>query len=105
MNDNQEQREKIAMENIEKADELALGAKSVADLKMRLGLLNKIIREAQAKKDPRWREAARQQRVVNKALVKKIKEARHQRGEPEPEPVRIGMKSVRMRGRAITGSR
>ena len=93
------------MDDVETADKATLDSNSVADLKIRLGLLNKIIREAQAKKDPRWKEAARQQRVVNETLVKKIKEARHQRGEPEPEPVRIGMKSARMRGRAITGSR
>lgn len=93
------------MEDIETADEATLDSKSVADLKMRLGLLNKIIREAQAKGDTRWKEAARQQRVVNKALVKKIKQGRRECGESEPEPVRVGMKSARMKGRAITGSR
>lgn len=93
------------MEDIETADEATLDLNSVADLKMRLGLLNRIIREAQAKGDPRWKEAARQQRVVNKALVRKIKENRRRNGEPEPSAVRVGMKSARMKGRAITGSR
>ena len=93
------------MEDIETLDDATLESKSIADLKMRLGLLNKIIREAQADGDPRWEEPARQQRAVNKALVKKIKEARRQAGEPEPEPVRVGMQSARMKGRAITGAK
>lgn len=93
------------MEDVETADKTKLELKSIADLKVRLMLLNKIIREAQAKGDPRWEEPARQQRVVNKVLVKKIKEARRLAGQPEPEPVRVGMKSARMKGRAITGSR
>lgn len=93
------------MEDIETSDKTTLESKSIADLKMRLGLLNRIIREAQAKGDPRWKEAARQQRVVNGALVKKIKQERRERDEPEPEPVRVGMQSARMKGRAITGAK
>jgi len=82
-----------------------LDNKLITDLKIRLALLDKVIREAQAARDPRWEEAARQQRVINKVLVKKIKEARRQAGIPEPEPVNIGMRAAKIRGRAPTGAK
>lgn len=93
------------MEDIETADKTTLDSKSITELKIRLGLLNKIIREAQAAGDERWKEPARQQRLVNEALVKKIKDTRRQAGELEPEPVKVGMRPARMKGRAITGSK
>lgn len=93
------------MEDIEIADKTTLDSKSIADLKVRLMVLSKIIREAQASGDDRWKEAARQQRIVNKVLVRKIKEARHQAGQAEPEPVRVGMQAALMKGRAIRGAR
>lgn len=93
------------MEDIETADKATLDSKSIADLKARLMVLNKIIKEAQRAGDPRWKEAARQQRVINEVLVRKIKEARRQAGEPEPEPVRVGMQPARLKGRAVTGTK
>ena len=93
------------MDDVETADSATLDSKSISELKIRLGLLNKIIREAQKVGDDRWKEPARQQRAVNEVLIRKIKEARHQAGEPEPEPIRVGMQSARLKGRAITGAR
>ena len=93
------------MEHIERADKPTLESKSISDLKVRLMILTKIIREAQEAGDARWKEAARQQRVVNEVLVRKIKESRRLAGEPEPESVRVRMRSVRMKGRAITGAK
>jgi len=81
-------------------EKTTLHSKSISDLRFRLGLLNTIIREAQEAEDGRWKEAARQHRVISKVLVEKIKEARRQRGEPEPEPVKVGMQPVRLNSSA-----
>ena len=82
-----------------------LETKSISDLRFRLAVLNTIIREAQKAGDERWKEAARQQRVINEVLVRKVKEARQQAGEPEPEPVRIGMKPVYLRSQAPSNTK
>ena len=90
------------MEDIETANKTTLDSKSITELKMRLGLLSKIIREAQKAGDERWIEPARQQRVVNEILVRKIREARRQAGELEPEPVRVGMQSARLKAKRLS---
>ena len=82
-----------------------LDEKSIADLRMRLMLLDKVIREAQAAGDPRWKEAARQQRAINGVLVRKIKDARRKAGQPEPEPVNIGMQSARLKAKRLAAGR
>lgn len=89
------------MEDIGTADKTTLDSKSITELKFRLGLLSKIIREAQKVGDDRWEEPARQQRVVNEALVKKIKDARCQAGELEPEPVKVGMQAARLKAKRL----
>jgi hypothetical protein len=83
-------------------DRPALDSLSLVDLRVRMGVLTMIIREAQADGDPRWIEAARQQRMVNEALVRKTKEARHARGEPEPDPVVVGMGPARLVARRLS---
>ena len=82
-----------------------LNEKSIADLRMRLMLLDKVIREAQAAGDSRWKEAARQQRTINEVLVGKIKEARRRAGIPEPEPINIGMQSARLKAKRLAAGR
>lgn len=90
------------MEDTEIEDKSTLESKSIADLKFRLAALTKIIKEAQADGDDRWEEAARQQRVVNEVLVRKIKEDRKRAGEAEPEPVKVGLRAARMKVRQIS---
>lgn len=92
------------MENLKTADKVTLDSKSITDLKVRLGLLTKIIREAQKAGDPRWKEAVRQQRVVNEVLVRKLKEVRHQAGESEPEPVIVRMQPARLKIKRLSVS-
>lgn len=41
-----------------------------------------------------------QQRQINEVLVSKIKAARQAAGIPEPPPVTVGLKTVRLSGRA-----
>lgn len=91
------------MEDLETVGKATLDSLSIPDLRVRLALLTQIIKEAQADGDPRWEEAARQQRVVNEVLVRKIKEARRQAGEPEPKPVMVGMQAARMKLRQLSG--
>jgi len=95
----------MVMEGVETADKSTLESKSITDLRVRLGLLTKIIHDAQKEGDERWKKLVSQQRTINEVLVKKIKEARQRAGELEPESVRVGMKSARMKGRAITGAK
>ena len=85
-------------ETTENLDHLTIG-----DLKLRLGLANKIIKEAQAEGDKRWEKVVPQVRRLNAALAKKLKEQRKERGELEPEPVTVGMKALDLTGRAISG--
>jgi len=73
-----------------------LDSKSISELKIRLGILDTIIREARADGDSRWKEPARQQRVINETLVRKIRERRHQKGEDEPVHVVVGVNPARM---------
>jgi len=79
---------------------IKLKDRSIADLRVRLMVLIKIIREAQKAGDERWKEPARQQRIINKVLVTKIKEARQQAGESEPKHVKIGMQPLHLFSRA-----
>jgi hypothetical protein len=79
-----------------------LDSKSILDLRVRHALLTQIIREAQKAGDPRWKEAARQQRGVNEVLVRKLKEVRHQAGEPEPEPIKIRMQPARLKVKQLS---
>jgi len=80
-----------------------LGHLSIGDIRLRLGMANKIIKEAQTKGDDRWKKVVPQVRRLNEALVKKLKEERKKRGEAEPEPVTVGMKALDLTGRAISG--
>jgi len=81
-----------------------LDSKSIPDLRVRLILLTQIIREAQKAGDPRWKEAARQQCVVNEALVRKLKEARCQAGESEPEPIIVKMQPACLKIKRLSTS-
>ena len=83
-------------------DRPTLDMKSIVDLRLRMAVLTKIIKEAQADGDERWTEAARQQRNVNEALVRKIKEVRHAKGEPEPEPVVVSMNPARLVAKKVS---
>lgn len=86
--DNQSQAEKIRHQ-------------PTVDLKMKLGLLNKVIKEAQAKGDVRWKNVVPQARRIKEELDRRRKEDRHQRGEAEPEPVRVGMRAARLKARRL----
>lgn len=97
-------KERIMMENLKTADKVMLGSKSITNLKVRLMLLTQIIREAQKAGDPRWKEAARQQRVVNEVLARKLKEARHQAGEPEQKPIIVKMQPARLKIKRLSAS-
>lgn len=78
-----------------------LRMKSIGNLRARLYVLTRIIKEAQAKGDERWRKLVPQQRAINEVLVEKIKEQRRIRGEPEPETVKIGMKAASLKARRV----
>ena len=73
---------------------------SVSDLRTRLALVTRVIREAQADGDERWRNVVPQQRRINAALVAKIRTTRLGRGEPDAEPVVVGMKPLALATRA-----
>jgi hypothetical protein len=80
-----------------------LDQKSIVDLKIRLNVLDAVIKEAKAKGDERWHEPERQRKVIVAALEKKIKQQQAANREEEkgdqyetPEPVVIGMKPARM---------
>lgn len=77
---------------------------SITELRIRLDLATKIIKEAQAKQDERWRKVVPQQRAINKVLVKKIKDRRNAVGDPDPEPVKIGMKPVILTAKRVRRS-
>ena len=74
---------------------------SIAELKIRLAVVTKVIRGAQAEGNGRWENVIAQQRRLNEALVKKIKALRRKRGEPEPNSVTIGIKPVRVASKRI----
>lgn len=73
---------------------------SVVDLRVRLALVTRVIKEAQADGDKRWKNVVPQQRRINAALVAKIKTARRGRGEPDIEPTVVGMKPLALATRA-----
>jgi len=77
---------------------------SIGKLRARLDVGTWLIRQLRKDDDPRAKEAIdelqRQQQVINEVLVRKIREERAARGEAEPEPVVVGMRAVRLRGRA-----
>jgi len=62
---------------------------STLELKMRLALVTSVLREAQQNGDERWRRLIPQQRKLNTALVKRLKEERGERA-----PVVVGLKPV-----------
>lgn len=74
---------------------------SLGEIRVRLAVVTKVIREAQSEKDPRWKNVVPQQRRLNQVLVEKIREARQIKGEPEPEPVTVGVKVLRMTTKRI----
>ena len=89
-----------AIEEAKTADVGTLDALSIGELKIRVAILNLIIKAAQKDNDPRVVEPIRQLRVVNTALVQKIKEERRAKGIPEPEPVVIEMQPAKVVARS-----
>ena len=80
----------------------ALDGLSMMNLKMRLAVVTRVIKDAQACGDPRWENVVPQQRRLNAALVKKIKEARRGRGEPDVAPVIVRMRPLSLSVKAET---
>lgn len=76
--------------------EASLKKLSIVELKLRLSLATKIIREAQRDGDGRWENVVPQQRRLNKVLVRKLKERRLAKGKPEPPPIVVGVKAAKM---------
>jgi hypothetical protein len=68
---------------------------SINELRFRLGIVSKVIREAQRDGDSRWENVVPQQRKINAVLVRKIKR-QHRANGTEPEPVRVGMQPARV---------
>ena len=65
---------------------------SIQQLKLKHAIVNKVLKEA-ADEGLDYTEAERQARVLNAALVEKIKQYRRENGIPEPPDVRVQMKS------------
>ena len=78
----------------------ALDELSELELRTRLVVVTKVIREAQADGDDRWRNVIPQQRRLNRALVAKIREVRRRRGEPDRAPVVVRMRPLSLATRA-----
>lgn len=94
--------EVIDMDNLEGADpKQKLENMSIFELQFRRNILGQIATEAHNDGDERWHEAARQQRVVNTALVVKLKKQRRAKGQHEPRSVNIGMQPIRMTARRV----
>ena len=78
---------------------------SIAELKAKVQLASMLIQMLRQDNDPQAgkaiKELQRQQRIINAVLVQKIKDKRAARGEPEPPPVVIGMKTLHIKGRAL----
>jgi hypothetical protein len=72
---------------------------TVTRLRLKSALLGRVAQEAQKAGDDRWNKAAEQQRRVNARLLPLLRKLRKVRGQPEPEPVRVGMRTVPMRAR------
>ncbi len=72
----------------------------IGELRMRLSIVTKVLIEARDKRDKRWKNLIPQQRRLNDALVKKIKEERRAHGKAEIEPTVINMQSVKLTTRA-----
>lgn len=67
---------------------------STPELKMRLGVVTSVLREAQADKDPRWKNLIPQQSRLNAALVARLK------GEREIAPTVINMQAASLAAKA-----
>jgi hypothetical protein len=63
---------------------------------MRLGILKKVIREAQAEGDSRWETLLDDEATLRRALLVKVRAERRARGEPEPEPVVVRLDALRL---------
>lgn len=87
------------------AFESALDTLSISDLEMRRELFDQVIHEAVEKGDPRYRDLQVQQRLVNKVLVRKIKEQRGSNGKTEPKPQAIGMRAAALGVRRLGAGR
>jgi len=78
---------------------MALKDMSVGELKFRLKIVQTVIQECQRQGDERWRDHLDgEQRILNAALVAKIREEEEKRGIPKPEPVVIHADALSMRG-------
>lgn len=86
-------------------ERMGLEGQSIEELRTRVAVGSQLIQMLRADGDVGAQKAIgilqEQQRQVNEVLVRKIKEAREARGEPEPEPVVVGMKAVKLTARAM----
>ena len=78
------------------AEEKGLTDQPLALLHMKHHVINKVLKWAAENKHPGKPEAERQARLINAALVARIKRDREERGEPEPEPITVELKSISM---------
>lgn len=78
-----------------------LNAMPLDQLVIKLALLSKVIKEAQADDDKRWCGLIDQQRQMNKVLVARKKQARLDAGLPEIEHIIIKMQPLRLTCRAV----
>lgn len=85
---------------------VGLETASLGQLRIRRRLCTQVIRLLRTKwaNDPRSADALieyrRQLKAINEAAKAKRQEMRAQAGEAEPEPVVLGMKTLKMSGRA-----
>ncbi len=80
----------------------ALAKRSIVDLRARLAIVTRVIREAQADGDERWRNVVPQQRRINAVLTAKLKERRQEHGETEPPSITVGMKPGRLKATRLS---
>jgi len=76
-----------------------------AHWKIRLNICNAAIdkarRDGDEKTNPEgWERLVDQQRQLNKRYTEAVRRERQARGEAEPEPIVIGMKAAKLKGRA-----
>jgi len=86
---------------VEAFDHEEMPGHTIPQLRAKLMILARIIKEARADGDVRWKVAADQQRRINVIFVEKIRAARKAAGIPEPPAVVVGLKPVRMNVRRV----
>ena len=80
------------MDYLKVAIEEGLLGESIQELKLKHAIVNKVLKDA-TNEGLDASEAERQARVLNAALVEKIREQRRVNGVPEPPDVKVQMKS------------